>query len=168
MKRAFTLVELIVVVAIMGVMMGVVGFSISMIARTNVKKTAQMVRTGIEATRVNAMSRVGESSVRFYVNVEKGTIDMEVTEGGSREIREIGYVNTVTIRCSTAETPGDDDWTDIADMVNAEGKEGLIITFDRSTGAFKGEMIPKKIEISGGTKKFTITCYQLTGKSVME
>ena len=66
-NSGFSLIELIVVVAIMGVMIGVVSFSIGLIHSTNVKKCAQSIKTGIDATRVNCMSKANASKITVCV-----------------------------------------------------------------------------------------------------
>ena len=58
--RGFTLVELIIVVAILGACLGIVGFSISTIFSAQARKTAKELDSAIAECRINALSRAAE------------------------------------------------------------------------------------------------------------
>lgn len=144
----------------MGVMIGVVSFSIGLIHSTNVKKCAQSIKTGIDATRVNCMSKANASKIT--VCVEDDVIKLKPVSGGANlEVQELGSANAIHV---TYTVQGDTKEYSIA-------SDPLTVSFTKSTGEFgtlNDAKIPDKIYVRGGSKSFTITCYKLTGKSVFE
>lgn len=64
-NRGFSLVELLVVVAIMGVMVGVASLSYVVVSKSNVKKAASLIDDAISSCRERAMTKTGKWSVKI-------------------------------------------------------------------------------------------------------
>ncbi|MDD6186794.1 MAG: type II secretion system protein [Oscillospiraceae bacterium] len=156
-KKGYTLIELIVVVALMGLAISVVGISLSYIQSTRVKDCAEKMNYAIETTRVNAMSRTGDNKVEFYKSSD-GVYMIRTAGGITGSAEKIGGSSiSVKYVISGAEQELGDSGT---------GND-LVFEFDKASGAFKG-LTPQKIILSGSGKEMTISLYKRTGKTILE
>ena len=64
-NRGFSLVELLVVVAIMGIMVGIASLSYVVVSKSNVKKTAGFIADAISECRERSMTKTGKWSVKI-------------------------------------------------------------------------------------------------------
>lgn len=148
-NKGFTLVELIVVIAIVGVIAGVVGLSSSFAAASNAKQAASDVSTMISKCRTGALSRTGD----VYLTIEKNgneTVCVYYEDGTKAATKTLPSRVSVTYK------------TD-----NGVGSSQLPmkLAFDRSTGAQKaidGRYITE-IVLTGGGRSYTITLVPSTG-----
>lgn len=157
-NKGFSLIELIVVIAIMGVMMVVSGYSLNAISLANAKNCTEEIKYGLEKTRTQACSTDSGTSVAslsLYRDSNTGKVILSKSfEGDAKEIG--GSRVSVQYRVKGAES-----YTDLGDETNQ-----LVFTFDRSTGGFKSNY--DSIIVSSGGRTYTLTCYLLTGKVDLE
>ena len=154
-KKGFTLVELLVVVAIIGVLAGVVGLSISTIGASSAQKAASQLNSYISMVRTKCISRAGAPYARIYL--DEGVVCCEYFEDGISVEREEITDKGLSIRWSY----GDEEDMELGNLA----ENGLKLSFARSTGALKeptpdGELI---FTISGGGKTYTVTVVAVTG-----
>lgn len=162
-NRGFTFIELIVVVAIMGVAMSIGVYSLSVISLANAKSCASELELALERTRTQSLSSdsddTGLAAVCFYIGTD-GVYMEKSYEGTAKKIGGKGVEITYQIK---------DSGTFTLDS------QKLTFTFNRSSGAFrevsldgisKGECT--SITVSGGGNTYTITCYPKTGKTRMQ
>lgn len=161
-NRGFTFIELIVVIAIMGVAMSVSSYALGVISLTNAKNCASEMESALEKTRTQSLSSDSDASlasVSFYVGTD-GVYMEKSYEGTAKKIGGRGVAVTYQTK---------DGQTFTLDA------QRLTFTFNRSSGAFreisldgtsKGECTA--ISVTGGGKTYTITCYPKTGKTKMQ
>ena len=161
-NKGFSLIELIVIVAIMGVMLAVGGYSLTAISSANAKQCAKELEAGLISTRTQSYSRdtgATIATVSFYketdgIYMEKNYETGKVKIGGSK----------VTV---SYKLDGSSDYEDL-------GGNPLTFSFDRSSAAFRKATINgssamcESIMVSSGTKTYIITCYEHTGKTMLE
>lgn len=166
-NKGFSLVELIVVIAIIGVMTAVGGYSLTAISSANAKECAKEIEAGLISTRTESYSKdiptndeeyLG-ATVSFYkktdgIYMEKSFESEEKKIGGSKI--SLAYKNASGV------------YVDI-------GSDKITFSFNRSSGAFQKMRINgtsafmcKGIQVSSGGKVHTVTCYEHTGKVKFE
>lgn len=159
-NRGFSLIELIVVVAIMGVALAVGGYALSAISLANAKNCATEIKSSLEKTRTQACSSdngTTSAQLMLYRDSSTGKVCIEKNYEGSA--KEIGG-KTVVVKYRLK---GTSQYVDIPNKANA-----LKFGFNRSTGGFGGSELIEEIQITSGGKTYTLTCYSLTGKIKME
>lgn len=161
-NKGFSLIELIVIIAIMGVMLAVGGYSLTAISSANAKQCAKELEAGLISTRTQSYSSDTDASmatVSFY----KGTDGIYMKKSFETEAKKIGGSK---VSVSYKLTGG----TDYVEL----GNDPITFSFNRSSAAFNPAMIAgssahcESIKISSGTKVYTITCYEHTGKTMLE
>ena len=159
-NRGFSLIELIVVVAIMAVALTVGGYALSAISLANAKNCATEIKSSLEKTRTQACSTDKGTSMAvlsLYRDADGKVCISKNYEGTEKEIGS----KTVSVKYRVK---GNATYLDL-------GTTPLKFGFDRSSGGFKaveGSSIVEGIQISSGGRTYTLTCYELTGKIKME
>ncbi|MEG1633684.1 MAG: prepilin-type N-terminal cleavage/methylation domain-containing protein [Oscillospiraceae bacterium] len=155
-NRGYTLVELMVVVAIIGVCVGLASLSISTVSSAQAKKTASSIDASISKCKIYALSRAqkvyielsalnGETHVKLF---EKDILVSDDVVGGERA--------PVSYTVNGTDTP-------------ISGTNTLKISFSRDTGAFdfSGNTFSpdncSSIKIAGGGRSYVITLVPSTG-----
>lgn len=153
-NKGFSLVELIVVIAIMAVALTVGSYSLSTIALANSKRCATEIKSALESARIESCRSNGELELSIFKG-DDGGVMMQVS---GKEPKEISN-SAVSVSYKLHKT--DDSYISL-------GTEKLTFVFDRSSGAIKGSSGCYQILVSGGGREYTITCYKNTGKIKME
>ncbi len=159
----FTLIELIVVVAIMGVALLVGGYALSTISLARAKNCATEMNEALIRTRTESYSKDSATSVAtvaFY----RGTDGIYMKKSYESSAEKIGSSSlSVSYQLKNA-----------ADYVELS-EENVVFSFNRNSGAFRDVVVNgttkepcKSIKISGGGKTYIITCYPQTGKTEMK
>ena len=160
-NRGYSIIELIIVLAIIAIIMGTVFYSIILIFSANAKSCVNNIQRSIGDCKVTTMGRADAYMVLFrdnegnvytqmHITKSDGTVtDEEPQKVGTSKV-DVGY--TPKNGTETALLPGD----------------SIEIRFDRSNGGFKadaGGRLYEEIYVRGGSKDFRITMTELTGKS---
>lgn len=163
-NSGYSLVELIIVIAIMAVLIGTVFYSISMIFGANAKTCANNIQRAIADCKVTTMGKKeaymelyraadGNVYTKLYVYEQTGAtpVEEEPQKMGNNRVY-VGYIKP-------GETP------DAATELNSG--DSVTIKFDRSSGSFDKTAHDNcaQIIVRGGSKNYAIEMTQLTGKS---
>lgn len=84
-NAGFSLVELMVVVAIIAVLIGVVSITYSIVGKANAKSYATTLKQAIATARSNTMGRVQNTYDLILTANADGTVDVQVGQGGQKE-----------------------------------------------------------------------------------
>lgn len=163
-NRGFSLIELIAVVAIMGVALAVGGYSINAISLSRAKNCAQEINYALERTRTQSYSSDGIAYGTATLQLYKKGNDIYLKksyEGTEKKIGNGAVTVTYTMKNDAAE--------------KTLGEQPMIFSFNKSSGAFKNTYVGTEdggictsIKVSGGGKTYTITCYEKTGRTTIE
>lgn len=153
-NKGFTLIEMIVTLAVMAVLMVIMGYSISILTNSRAKGCADDLYTAIQGARTEAMAKDGEISLiitakddGIYVKLNTGN---ENKIGGSRLTVLTNY----------------DELTDTGNALVPGGSNASYeIQFDKKTGGFKSDYGTIMIQ---GSANYKLTLYKLTGKVTVE
>lgn len=160
-NKGFSLTELIVVIAIMGVVMVGGVISTGLLYSASAKEASSKLNSALNKTRTECMSKSSASVLieekadsKYYLTYEISGNEQEAALFGDGRV-VISYKDS------------GDDVTTIA------GDNKLLISFDRETGAFKSistteTLYCKEIYIEAGHKTYTIQCERLTGKTTLK
>lgn len=147
--KGFSLVELVVVIAIMAVATTVGGYALSTISLANAKNCATEIKSKLEKTRMESTTDIEGDAPVVELYSEDGSVYLKV---GTMEPEEIGN-SRVTVVCDGEEL--------------STKTERVEFSFDKSSGAFD-DLGCKTIVVSGGSREYTLTLYEKTGKIKME
>ena len=184
--RGFTLVELIVVVAIFTILLGIAVPSLNSILGFRVNRAANSIASALDRTKIEASSRlVGEMKLEkradgYYISyyLDRGKV------GGASHVTEDDPEKIAPARTEISYTSSDG-----SSHVMAAG-DSLILTYDRATGGFlpiqstvisqeeilndlkAGKDVPLQktgtyctsITVSGGRRYKTLSLIKETGK----
>lgn len=174
-NRGVSLIELVVVLAIMAVMMASVGISVSVLSRKSVDKCAERLKQVMQSNRSATMGRY-DSKLEIYI--EDGMLyareytkrDASSAYVGQNPV-ELGVDD---IRLEIEAAAGDGSSSVSCVLGDVGGVSRLILQFDRSSGGLKkmpaemGSTLAgkycTKITLTRGTKIREIEIFYLTGK----
>lgn len=149
-NRGFSLVEMIIIIAIMTALGGVVVYGLSLVSGKSVTQCARKMQILLEQNRTVTMGK--ESTYVMIYKDSTGVMAQEFINGSSsgKPPVKIGE-STVNVTCGGSP---------IGDTVS----NGTKVEFDRATGALKDVTDDMEFVISGGGRVSTLTIDVLTGK----
>lgn len=152
-NAGYSLVELIVVIAVIAVILATISYSAVMVFGANAKACANNLQRAIADCKVTAMGKA-DASLELYGKEGKVFCKMTI-DGVEQEEQRLG-TDRVSVICE-----GENAVLDI----NAGGS--LTIRYDRSTGSFAEETAEAchSIVIEGGNKKYELRLIPLTGRT---
>lgn len=169
-NKGYSLIELVIVLAIIAVIMSTVFYSIILVFSANAKTTANDIQRAIGDCKVTTMGR-SEAYMKLYRNVD-GVVytkmyiwDSSAGSGGdyvASEPQKVGPSKVYVAYKTKGSTGGTR-----TELANGESN-GIQIWFDRATGGFQADgsgNLYEVIYVEGGSKKYEIRLTDLTGKS---
>lgn len=151
----FSIVELIVVVAIMTVLLSTVFMGIGMLNSRPVEECAKKMEVSLKNNRITTMGKLS-AEIEYYVDGE-GYIVVKETINGDSTVQQIGEKGIIV---SYSYDDGV-SWTEIS----ASNK--LNMKFNRSTGGLSGlgsSVTKVLIKVERGDREMLITVDKLTGR----
>ena len=177
-NRGITLIELIIVIAILGIIIGGVGLTFSIVNSADIEGCTQTLDISLEKTKNECMTKIEQQYLVLY----KSTQD----DYPGYYIGNVSKADLATYTLSPEkDTKIGGNKIQIKIKITVEGETDLDVattpiffTFDRATGAFmylnKGipsyatTYYPSSITITNGSKTNIINCIQATGKHFIE
>ena len=162
-NRGFSLIELVVVVAIMGVALAIGGYSINAISLSRAKNCATEINYALERTRTQSYSSDGVAYGTATLKLYRDGKDIYIEKSYESSRKKIGS-GAITV---TYTLKGDTTEYDL-------GSDQMVFSFNKSSGAFRttsigaGSGIVTAIKVASGGKTYTITCYEKTGRTILE
>ena len=175
-NKGITLIELIVVIAILGILIGGIALSFNIVRSADIQGGTQALDATLEMTKNECMTRAEQSFLvlyrssdsdnnGYYVGTTTKTKLATYTFQPERDNKICGAQVQIHVTLESGAT---------IDVSNT----AVFFTFDRATGAFEylytgdsassvGEY-PTSITISNGSRTSTINCVQATGKHFIE
>ncbi len=123
-NKGFSLVELVVVIAIMSVLVGISAFGIGMLSGRPAQKASARFRTNLDRIRTVSMGKTS-ASLELYVTAD-GVFSKETVNGVSKDPVMLG---PKSVTCSYS-------YTGVTPVEMAVGDK-IVIVFDRSDGSLK-------------------------------
>lgn len=156
-NSGYSLIELVAVLAILGIVFGAGFAGFGFVNNANVKETTAKIEMAINKTRTSSVSRAS-ASMLLYKQGSAYYVDLSYA-GKDGEVKETVQVGKSRVTIIFTDSEGD--------PTTISATEDLTIEFDRDTGGFKPiseDNYCKSIQISAGSAMKTITCEKLTGK----
>ena len=163
-KKAFTLIELIIVLAIMAILTTGVVVGVRIIISANITDAAKRIDSAISKLRLENMTKTPKSYLYLY-NIDD-VLYMKTSESDSATV-ENGAIDAASgIRLANNVKLSYIDLSNIQN--NLENGKEIKISFSRSSGAFLSEIKSLILSSYGNGKTTTIRCVIETGKHVIE
>lgn len=169
-NKGYSLVELIIVVAIIAVVIAGASMSIILVLSANARTCANDIVSAISECKIMTMTK-GQGNVRviIYRDGENGTIYSELqtreTSGGGWVTGSSGREKIGASRCLVGTTSTTDD-------IPTSQSTAWAFYFDRSSGKLlkTGDTVTSvdKIHVVGGRKHYVISIAELTGKTTLK
>lgn len=162
-NKGFSLVELVVVIAIMTILVSTLGYSYRMVASKTATQLAKNIELALEKNRVNAMGK-NNASVKFYfVNDDGYYMDDVTNKGLVSELTTTTKIGKKDVTCY---------YVSDGSSVNINSSNSITYTFNRSDGSLKSitdsdnNVLDKStaIYVEKNNKKYKITVESLTGR----
>lgn len=164
-NSGYSIIELVIVLAIIAIIMSTVFYSIILIFSANARSCANNIQRSIGDCKVTTMGKADAYMIlsrddngvytQVFVKESDGTDTVEErNKVGSNKV-EVGYIVKDSGGAEVPLMPGD----------------SIEIRFDRSSGGFKAGtsgVLYEEIYVRGGSKNYGIVLTELTGKSEVE
>lgn len=160
-NRGVSLVEMIVIMAIMSILIGAGVLGLQMISTKPAKQLAYNIESAIENGRITALAKAagGYELKIHYDTSDKCYYLLETIEGVSFSKNIGGKGVEVKYRLDGVIDPI---------TIDGLGANDLVIKFNRATGGLDlSGSIVESIDISKSSKHFELTIYRLTGKVIL-
>ncbi len=155
-NEGLTLIELVVVIAIMSVLVGLVGLSVSVLSRQKVSNAASDVKGLLQTAQTIAMSK---KSCYVEIKSDSDGVTFTTYTYTKDDRSDKKFMDKVTI--------GDQISVSVkqagASSFTSVGSSVIEIKYKRENGAFTDDTI-QEIMFSKGTKDVTLRLTKLTGK----
>ena len=165
-NRGLSLVEVIIVVAIMSVLIGITGFGLGMINGKPADECAQKITYSLQNSRTKAM---GKYALTYELYMEGDVLKVKETVQNDPSDAAVDSISTVGAKGVTATYKLSGDTTEYS----ISGTNKLVIRFDRAGGGFApvdpttGKYC-EEIKISKASTTRTITLVPPTGKVTLD
>lgn len=171
-NRGYSLVELIIVIAIIAALTTTLVLSVGLIFSANAKTCANDIMGAISECKISTMS-YGQGNVRLLLyRGSDGNIYGEIQ---TREKADASWTTSIdgpekigARKCSVTDGAGNELPRKTGDTLPTQDSEAWAVYFDRSSGSFRDETDIDEVHVEGGSKHYRIHFEKLTGKATLE
>lgn len=155
-NKGFSLVELIVVVAIMATLTGLIGLGIGMLVGQRVKTAASDTKSLMQSAQTVAMSK-NDCTVEFSPTSDG--IEVISKSGSGKELKKVEIASNISVSILLAN----------GSSINPSSGTA-VISYNRETGGFKNcasggvSGVPVEISFTKGSRTVTLELATYTGK----
>lgn len=169
-NNGYSLVEIIIVIAIMAILTGGVFFSINMVFGANAKTCANDLKNAISQCKVNTMGK-SDAALEIYRDSSNQCIYAKqwIKESYGWQAKEPEKISNAKVYVTYT--------TDGTNFQELDDTKSIFIGFDRSSGSFREGTNPNSgmtdpiysgFFVGGGGRKYDIELVKLTGKVSVE
>ena len=177
-ERGFTMVEMIITIAIMAILAGIIGGAYSIIKSGNASKSTSRFLGKLDTTQVENMTKKGTTYLYLFKDSDGVQTLMynDGTDTGLNSQSDVIAHKADGVVTDIAGSGVDFTATSGSDSVNSKDTSDLVIkiSFDKASGAFKcckkaddaaGSTLYKEISFKGrGTTSYGVKLVKDTGK----
>lgn len=149
--KGITLVEILVVVAIISIIIGGIGISISLMYSRDAERAAKIIDTSLESARMGSMSQKGTFSTVLDIENNILNIIQNKTGGGKEIIESKSLPGNITITLKEADG-----------VIDLSAAKKIEISFNKSVGKVREFRVDEVTPVD--TNMITITCRNNSGK----
>ncbi len=160
-NHGFSIIELIIIMAIMAVLVSGLSIGVSIVKSNDIKKTNNYVNSILGNTKTYCLAKKSAECV-FYKSGDD--VKCKLTVNGEVISDEVIGGSKITIKYKVASTKGSysvNDPSGVYEIEEAGVNPELKISFDHSSGALK------PYEVVGGTKNYIYELYICKGSKVI-
>lgn len=177
-NEGFTLVEIIIVLAIMAVLASMLFIGLAIIPRNAARSCANGLKTSIGQTRIMTMGK-DETVMELYEDTNGRYYTVHYADGVALNSPEECGKSYVTVYYHEEGTAGNPDTVTSADCTELSGSERLYLGFDRGNGKMASvsavvgasnvtTKVCDAILVTGGGLECRIRIYPATGKVTLD
>ena len=161
----FTLVEVLVVVAVVSILVGVTSVGISLMYSRDAEKGAKLIDSAMETTRMNAMSQAGQMTL----SVDGDNHLLTVTSSVSGVMEETNLPRRVTIEVEAEGAAAAVTGTALTvEFSKADGGVKRIAIDGVEAGADSWHTLRVRVRTQDGSRQVSVILVRMTGRHYVE
>lgn len=166
-EKGFTLIELIIVVAVLGVAISIANFGVGIVFQSNVESIAQQYQSDLRDVRSKTVSTVDNYELRWFYDTHEKKYSYQVfNTTKTSEVKMVHIRSNISIKIQEIK---DDDTTVTVDLnAYAATDPILVLFFDASSGKVSGAGTNKQLnfifETSASSDISTVELYTKLGR----
>lgn len=171
-NKGFSLIELLVAIAIMAIVTGIATLSYNVVRKADVKKSAQVLDSMLTSVRTNNLSQASKSYLYIYLDSSdecfyyKISNTLTTNPGGLSDEAVYLCADSITLKCKFSDSTSRTVQTGNTVAFTFDKSTGALIMYYNATTPYSSTLTG--IEFSRGSKTSKITIASETGKHFID